>query len=302
MDLSVLRSDLISVKTKAIIAGVGLVLAFLGGVWAHSHFYPATHTTTIVPDTKIVTVEKPTIVTRDIVRVIADPKDKSLIDQLMKENSDLKAQVILLTDTTATNEVKGGGNSTTSTSSSEGTGKGTDNQVPQTFTFKDYQLTASYTGPQFSYLLNQTFKVVSTVGRDHEGKTFSIVKLFQRTPEGDKALDASTQEVVADVLANHLFVSPRLHLGGARLNDSSAGGVVALQWLKWGHSEAPEDVRFGLLTPAAFLSQGSKDFGLIPFQWNVGSAKHVPLITNLWIGPYGNVERTKFGIVLTAQF
>lgn len=298
-----------SIKVELIKAGLIGILALGIGMWVTRTYFPATHEVQLTPDTKVVTVEVPVLTDRIVNKIIKDPADQKLIAKLMKENSDLKAKVIGVSVTTATNEVTGGTKEggTITVPEAEAIPPATVNGCPsvddaclKVKLFKDYQLTASYNSEFFSYILNQKFKVVSTTGRNQDGGQFTLVDVYQRTPNGDVKLDAQTQEVVANELVNRLFISPRVNIGVGRLSDTSVGAVAGLQWLKYGRSKAPEDIRFGFATPSIFIKNGGYELGILPISYNVGSIRHMPLITNVWISPF--LSQTKFGFVVGAQF
>lgn len=271
------------------------------GAWAHTRLSSPPSTTQIVHDTKQVIVEVPVLTTKVVDRIVTDPKQQVLINNLLKVNEGLKVQVASVSSSVSTATSTGG-----TTASDGGTITplpSTQTSMPNLFEFKDWQLDAKFgsNGVYFDYVLNQTFRVVSTTGRDANGQPVGLVDVYQTgSPKGDVKVPTTTTVVFADGSVPRWLISPRIQAGLGVNQDGVKGGVVALQWLKHGKSKAAEDVRWAVGSPALFVGGGTSQAGVLPISFNFGTIPKVPL-TNLWVSPFLDTQK-RVGVVLTATF
>lgn len=273
-----------------------LVGALSVGVW--NHFHPQINTTKILKDIQTVTVEKPVLVSRDVNKIITDPNQKVLINKLLKQNDALNLQVIQLINATATNESHGGTDSGGIVTIPPTTLTPNETPQPYTFSYKDYQLTANYNEPNFTYDLKQDFIIQSSTGKAKDGSKLSILKLYQVTPSGNVDIPVKATVIFADEQASRWMVSPRIQ-GGLGVNQDGKAGIIAVQWLKRGRSKSAEDTSFSVLTPEVSIGS-TTTIGILPVSFNIGTLPHQPF-TNLWISPSIDINK-KVGVVLSATF
>lgn len=282
-------------------------------IWIHQHFSKPIISTTVVGGVSQVKVESPTLNPTTIDRVVADPAQQEVINNLLKVNNDLKLKLTQLNSTVATSKTTGGtakgGNLVQGNQNSvrlesnpnkhdpEAGTKASD-QVVQPNEFKDYQLDARYTADAFNYTLTQSFRVVSSLGRDKDGNQVGLVKLFQDTPKGQVEIPTQTTIIFTTPAGSRFIVSPRIQ-AGVGFNPSK-GGLVAFQWFKHGASPAAEDVKWAFVSPAVYFNGTGVTPVLLPVSFNLGSIKHNPL-TNLWVSPFLDKFR-KVGVSFTATF
>jgi hypothetical protein len=126
---------------------------------------------------------------------------------------------------------------------------------------------------------------------------------------------SKTTAIYADLAQAHWEVKPVLQLGLSVSNSNAGnegGGVVAVQWLKHGKSQAAEDVRWAVASPSFYLSSNrqalttsNKELGFLPFSFNLGTVQHSPF-TNLWVSPLYNpsglLSAKRVGLVVSATF
>lgn len=296
------------------------VIGLLGsgvGAFVYGRMVPPTTTTTIVHDIQQVRVDVPVLTEKIVDRIITDPKQQEAIKLLIKENNDLKLKISQISSTVATNTSTNGTGTTnpfpgtitppqvvrslptTNETANEGPNSGT--VGGNNSTFKDYQLTATYSSKSFNYTLLQTFIIESSTGRDSSGKvSIGIVRLFQDTPGGLKPIPAKTTVIQANETKSKWFVSPRGQIGFGIQSDKSRMGLAAFQWLKRGSSKAPEDIRWAILSPAMSVQNGQAVPLLLPISLNLGSFHYTP-VTNVWLSPTITKDK-KLGISLTMTF
>ena len=273
-----------------------LLVGLGSGAALLNHFSPRVVTYPTIENVKTVVVEKPVLTERTVTKIITDPKERVLIEQLIKENEALNLQVLELTTTIAHLRSRGG---------TEKDGVITpEPEVPgeeAKFTYKDYQLEATYNSRLFDYTLNQKFIIQTSTARSKDGVLSSRVNLFQDTPEGLINVPTKTTAIFADERVSRFRVSPRVQAGVSINEKNEKSGVVALQWLKRGKSTAPEDIRFSLASPV-FMVTGDKTWsaGILPISFNLGSLPKQPF-TNLWISPSVDIHK-KLGVSITATF
>jgi hypothetical protein len=271
-----------------------------------------TTTVTQTPTGPITTVqtEKASIDTKTAIQYVTDPKDKAIIDQLLAENKQLKVLVTSLTSSVATYQAHGGGAVEPQPIPESSTVAAVE---PQPLHFKDFRLDFRSDGRQASYDLTQKFEILTTTGRKPDGNGFSDVKLYEIGKDGERlpVTDTQTTAVFAAPNAPRWFVSPAIHAGLAVGHPDTvtdqAGVIVGVQWLKRGSTKAAGDTKLALLTPVVFLSNNTKEIGILPVSWNIGQLKHSPF-QNLWVSPYLGTDTvtqpklTRIGFALTATF
>lgn len=281
---------------------VSLALAVWIGIAIHRHYTPHYTDVQTRTDTKTVYVDKPVVSEKIVTKVITDPKDRETIQKLLAQNAALQGQIIQLTNTNASLQQHGG----TETGGTVTTVPTTTPGVEAAHEYKDWQLDAKYQGTAFSYDLNQQFQIVTTTGKDRDGKRSELVNLFQVGPNNERIpVPAQTTAIIADNPSMHWFV--RLNVqGGVNVSPGEPGGIVGVQWLKKGSSHAAEDQRWAAVTPVFFVSQNIREFSILPFSFNFGNVKHQPF-TNVWISPYVGIDwagrgPSRFGIAISSTF
>lgn len=292
------------IKSRAAQFGVVALLSLGVGAYLHHRFTPPKTITTIVHDTKQVQVEVPVLTTKIVDRIVTDPNQQALINKLIKENDALKLRVTQISTTTATNTSMGGTDQRlpgtiipTPSSTSTGGKVGS-----SSYTFKDYQLNATYTGngKEFNYLLSQNLIITSSTGFNKEGNKVGLVELNQVTPKGLVKIPTDTTYVFADERAARWFVSPRIQGGLGIDQDKTKSGFIGLQLLKKGTSKDPKDISFAVGTVGILLRAGVVEPVVLPFSYNVGHLPKQPF-SNLWLG--ASIDRNKkIGLTLTTTF
>lgn len=279
-----------------VIEVLGLLLAAGLGVATFRHFSvpPATvvqtneHTTTKY-------VDVPVLNEKTITRYIANPKDKTVIDALLAENSALKLRVTSLTDTVAQLESSGSG-PIVATSQPNG---------QNSYSFEDYRLKFKTDLKTADYTLSQKFIIITTTAKDDKGKPVTLVNVYEEGPNGERRpIQAQTTALFANEQAMKWYTKLNVQ-GGAALGPNN-GALLGLQWLKRGTSQAPNDTRWAVATPVIFASQDINEAGMLPLSFNLGTVPHQPF-TNIWLSPYVGINvagRTfsRFGFAVTATF
>lgn len=273
---------------------LSLLIGMGSGAWLYRHYDNPTTILTerVVHDTKEVTVNVPILTEKVVTKVLSDPKQQELVNRVLSENRDLSTKVTQLTSTVAVNHSDGGGVVTVEPA---------DPHTPTNLagSFKDYQLEANFSQTVFSYKLNQTFNIVTSNGKDDNGRPLSIVRLFQETPKGPVQVPSTTIAIQGNPNAIRFRVSPRIQAGLAIDQDKTKGGLVVLQWLKRGSSTAAEDTSMAFLSPGVTIND-KVTLTILPVSFNLGTIKHNPL-TNLWLSPTYGLNH-KFGIAVSATF
>lgn len=292
---------------RYVVITLGIVLAFILLLRACGS-EPAVVTQTTE---RTVTVEVPVdrLTTKTIVQYVQDDEQ---VRRLMAENARLKVEVTSLNETLATYTVHGTGQVTqVPTNTLPPVMQPSD--APTVFQFKDWRLHFTTDGQDARYTLTQKFEVLSTLGKNDKGTPVSLVKLFEIGPDGQRLpiTDMQTTTVIASGGPSWHF-NPTPQAGVAFTADKSksraTGGVLGVQWLTRGTSEAAEDSTWSLLTPVVFLSGESdtREIGILPFSYNAGQLKYVPF-KDVWLSPYiGFSPSTRVfghaGITITASF
>lgn len=247
------------------------------------------------PEVQTFYVDKPVLSEKIITKVLPDPKDKAAIESLLAENQRLSSKVVELTQTIADVSSHGEGPVEVPT------------PAPISVHFKDWRLDFTSDGQKAQYSLSQKFEILSTSGRDKEGKTISLVKLFELGPNGERvpANNLKTTAIIADQTTPHLLISPSVQ-AGFMISLTDKGGIVGLQWLKRGRTPAAEDSTISFATPVVFLTKTVKEAGLLPISINLGQLPHNPL-KDVWISPYVGFSLTsttpkRVGLAITATF
>lgn len=266
---------------------LGLVLAG----WVALHFWRAPAVTTVQTNEHTVTkyVDVPVLNEKTITKILPDPKDKQTISALLAENNALKLRITSLTNTVATLDSRGSGIIVAEKPSDS----------PVNYHFKDWRLDFTTDLKTANYALSQKFVVLTSTGKDADGKPTTLVSVYEEGPNGERtAVPAQTTAIFANESSAHWFTKLNVQ-AGLGVTDTK-GGVFGVQWLKRGTSNAPGDIRWAAATPVWFVSNGTGEPGLLPVSFNLGTLPHQPF-TNLWLSPYVNLK-SKFGVVLSATF
>jgi hypothetical protein len=276
----------------------GLVLAVFIGVMVYRHYQPKFVTTQIVPGAvTTVTVDRPVLTDKLVYKVLADPKDRAVIAALMAENARLKLDVTALSQSTASLNQTGSGPVTTVPATPT---------APMSYNFKDWHLNFTTDNKTAKYDLTQKFEVLTTTSKNKEGVQVAQTAVYELGPNGERipATDVKTIGIFTDATTPHWIVHLNLQGGFAVTRDalgaSASGGVVALQWLKHGRTNATEDITYAVASPALFFGPKVNDIGVLPFSVNLGRIPHQPL-TNLWFSPFIAKDK-RLGAVFTATF
>jgi hypothetical protein len=266
--------------------GIVLVLATTGTLVGYCAHQPEPKVEErIVHETREVQVSVPVLTTQVIEKIVDNPKDKALISKLIKENNELKVKPDSITNTSAKVDTEGSG---------QGVRSGNAEQAsPDSFTFKDFQLEANWTGPSFSYRLSQDFKIITSTGLDNQGRRTGLVRVYQETPDGPKEVVSSTTVFNAETKPVKWRVSARIQ-GGLGFPKT---GVAVFQWLTRGSSGDPADLKFAVLSPAVSTE---KTIGVLPISLNLGTIPKQPF-TNLWLSPFIG-QGGKKALTITATF
>jgi hypothetical protein len=279
-----------------------LVVGLVGGVLLDRWWTtPKTLTVTLPGNTTVVTVDKPVIQTRDVVKVVTD---KAEAQRLMAEAVELKYRITVLTETLARTETGG-----------SGTVEYRDRLVPGPATekdlhFSDWRLTFDAADAKATYSLSQKFESLTAVGKDKNGQPTATTRMFEVGP-GDirTPLSHATTTVVAA-----LPDAPRWHLrasvtaGAGYVNDlkgMTPGGMVGLRWLSHGSTAAAEDSRWAVATPALWVGGKLTQVGILPVSVNLAFPGNP--FRDLWLSPFIGFQPTpaglgKVGFVLHATF
>lgn len=243
-------------------------------------------------DVTTVTVEKPVIVTKDVIRYF---EDQTEVSKLLAENTQAKQQIAVLTETVGRLEAQGGGTVVFEGSPEPGT-------APWRFT--DFRLDGKYAFGSFNYQLHQQFEVLTTVGRDRTGAPVASVRLFEIGPGAWRTplTDLKTTVVAATPLAPRWRLGMAVQAGVGLMangiaNQPSGVGVVGLAWLRRGTGTAAEDNRWAVATPLFIIGKGMTDVAIAPVSVNLGHK----VVRDLWLSPAIGLHHS-FGVTLTATF
>lgn len=276
------------------------LLAILIGVHVHDQFNPTIITVQTAPTTTTVYVDNPIITERIVTKILTDPKDKVIIQGLLDENKKLGLQVTNLSQTLADLQSKGGGEVTPVEPKAP-------LQADQLYTFKDYRLNATFNTKQFSYTLTQKFEILSSSAKvQATGQQVRITKLYELGPNGERTeVPSKTIDIQANPSVSKFRVGLRLQGGAIYSQNKELAGLIGVQWLRHGTSNAAEDSRWAILTPVARLSGTTHEAGVLLFSYNVGTLRHSPF-SNLWLSPYvspsGVTQVRTIGLGLSATF
>lgn len=273
-----------SPKSRHVVEVVGLVLAVVLGVHLALGYFrgPAITVKQVTPDVQVVMVDKPILDEHTLTRILSDPADKKLIQDLIARNDALNTQLTAVNRTMAESKSTGQGNVETVPATAT---------EPATFHFKDWRLTFDTDTKTANYLLQQKYEVLTSVGRNKDGSPLSLTQLYEIGEKGERipVASVSTVNVFADATSPHWIRKLAIQGGVIASRDSAGnnatGGVVALQWLKHGRTPAAEDVTYAILSPAFVFGKGVQDIGIFPVSINLGRIPHQPL-SNLWFSPF----------------
>jgi len=235
---------------------------------------------------KIVYVDKPVLVTKDVIKYLPPPS-RAEVEKVMMENAFLQNQVASLNDTIATLKSTGSGQIVYVDKPVPGT-----TQTVREATFKDWRLDFKAEDTKADYTLTQKFEIINVAGKDKQGKPFVTSKLLEigpgelRTP----ATNVSATTVISSAESNgkSWFFSAAIQGGFAFTRDtdgkSQPGGVVGVKWLTRGYTKSAEDGIYALVTPVVYLGSNVQEIGLLPISFNVGRIPKQPF-RDLWVSP-----------------
>lgn len=287
-------------------AGVALVVMLLV-LWLRPAPEPIITQTT--PNTVTVQVPVDRLVTKDVIKYVEDKENAS---RLMAENARLKIEVATLSETIAKSQVRGTGDVAEVPTESVPEILRPAEPTATVTRYKDWRLDFVHDGSTAKYELTQSFEVLSTTGHNEQNVPVTLVNLFELGPDGQRLPipNVKTVTVAASPAKSRWRMGLTLQAGaGATFSsegDATPGGVLGVQWLKRGRSGAAEDSTLAVLSPALFLSESSKEIGILPVSVNV--AQKIPVFKDLWVSPfvgYNQASATKLGrlgIVFTASF
>lgn len=292
-------TKIISSYLLVLLIGIGL------GVWGTNKWQePPAPEIRVVENVKYVDVPVEKIVTKTVTKYVRDTKE---VSRLLNEAAAAELRIATLTETIASLKTTTVAPPETKTVFVEKPG------APEAH-FKDWRLTFDATSTQTTYQLDQKFEAIAAIGKDKEGKPTVKTRLFEIGPGETRTemTDASTIVVSATPNQKHWFFTGAIQAGFGYTRDIDAGkgvsgGLVGLQWIKKGTSKAAEDSSLSLLTPVAYISSDTVEFGVLPVSLNLGKIPKQPF-RDLWVSPllvFGkapNVSPTRLGVSLTATF
>jgi hypothetical protein len=270
------------------------------GVMIHRHYVPVVTTVQTNEHTTTKYVNVPTLDEKTITKIISDPKDKAAINALVAENKALNLRITSLTDTVATLDSRGSGIIVAEQPPG----------APINYHFEDYRLKFNTDLKTANYALSQKFVVMTTTATGTNGKPVTLVNVYEEGPHGERTPVPAQTTALFATGGSHWFTKLNVQAGVGFTKDAASqgltGGVVGLQWLKRGVTNAPGDVRWAVLTPVLFAAAGVKEPGLLPLSFNLGSLPYQPF-SNFWLSPYIGVNPvtrgvSRLGIVFTATF
>lgn len=294
---------------SALIIGIIAILSFGLGFWARGDESVGTFTIEApVGNVRVIEVPVP-VITEKIVKQFVPVPDKTIAAAVLAENKALKVKVDELSVSLAKATSTGSGPVTTEVISAD---VASNTPANHRTTFKDWRLSFESDGQNANYTLTQQYSIVNTVGKNKDGISTQLVRLFEIGP-GDVRTPIptiSTLTIVADKELPHFYVKLTVQGGAGRVFNSSTlkqetAGIVAIPWLKRGRTKATEDTSFAFLSPAVAFVGNNPTFGVLPLSYNLGSLPKQPF-TNVWVSPFVGTKTgatvDKIGIVGTFTF
>lgn len=255
---------------------------------------------------KIVYVDKPVLVTKDVIKYLPPPS-RAEVEKVMMENAFLENKIASLNDTIAKLQTSGSGQIVYVDKPVPGT-----TQTVREATFKDWRLDFKAVDTKVDYTLTQKFEIINVAGKDKQGKAFVTSKLLEigpgelRTP----ATNVSATTVVSSAESNGKSWFFRASIQGGfaftrdKDNKSQPGGVVGVKWLTRGYTKAAEDGIYSLVTPVVYLGSNVQEIGVLPISFNIGRVPKQPF-RDLWIAPlvaFGSQGASRYGVAMVATF
>lgn len=258
------------------------------------------------PNVTTITVPEPLFSER-VIKTYIKQEDTAAVEALKKENAKLKVDVESLSIALAQYRSQGSGVIILGDVS---TGLG----LPA-FSFKDWRLAFRGEGTSASYTLTQQFKVYNTIGKNRDGVTTNLIRLYEVGPNNQQfpIQTMETTTLVQPPPKEGWYTKLSVQGGWAGISPMTAAtpqtptgtGVVALPWLKHGATRATEDTRWAFFTPALAISKTERTLGVLPVSFNLGTVKHQPF-SNVWVSPFvGTTNRAtinRAGFVLSVTF
>lgn len=277
-------------RTLAIGAVVCLAVGAVGGALAYRALTtPKTVTVQLPGNTTTVTVDRPILQTRDVIKVVHDDAESA---RLMAEVTALKQRITAMIINTAKNTPTG-----------EGKVVYVDRPVPgatlKEAHFRDFRLAFDAVGDKATYALSQSFESVTAFGKDKLGQPTATTRLFEIGPGEVRTQlsDAKTVVVAAtpDAPRWHLRASVTAGFGYAGgLNGLNPGGVVGLRWLAHGTTAAAEDTRWAVATPVLWLDSKVQQVGILPVSVNLKFSGNP--FRDLWLSPFIGLQPQPLGV------
>lgn len=277
-----------------LILNIGLFFASVFGLFSDDISTPPVIQT---PAPGVTTITLPqSRLTKDIIETYFDPQFQKPLNDLLKENKELKAKVTQLSATVAWYQSNGGGTVVFNIDPTSPTAPAVTPVLPR-FTFKDWRLSLVGENNRISYELKQQFVIVHSLAYNRDKVATNLFELYEVGPNNElfPAVKKETRTVVTTAPSEGWYVKPTLQGGWMGLTQlanaptasvtNTGAGVLAGQWLKRGKTRMTEDTRWAFLTPSVAITPTEVSVGVLPVSFNVGTLRHQPF-TNLWVSPF----------------
>lgn len=283
------------------------LLTCLWGLFGDQILPPAI---TARPAPNITTVAVPApIFSERVIKTYVKEEDRAAVEALKKENERLKVDVATLSIALAQYRSQGGGAiivGDMSTLPPSG--------LPE-FSFTDWRLAFQGKGTSASYTLSQQFKIYNTVGKNRDGISTNLIRLYELGPKKEQLpiQTVETLTLVAPTSIEGWYAKMSVQGGWAGIapvatsgSTSSVGtGVIAVPWLKYGKTRAVEDTRWAFFTPAVAITKTERALGILPMSFNLGTIPRQPL-SDIWLSPFvgttNGASVNRAGFVLSVTF
>lgn len=295
---------MISLRVKFVLAILVLLGVFYVGTRVHS-----TPVVIEKPVPQVTTVEVPKI-TEKLVKQYIPVEDRKQVTALLDENKQLKLNIQQLSVSLAEAQSIGKGTATVEVPPCPSL----PTAPPVRVSFTDYRLSFQSVGEQASYTLTQKFSLVNSVSKTSKGTAVNLIRLYEIGPGTTRTLIPTIETTTLAVTPQtQWYVHSTIHAGLGVTHSTSSntswvrGGTAAIVWAQHGTTEAPQDTRFAIFSPAVMFTDTEKTLGLLPVSFNLGTLPRQPF-TNVWLSPFVGIDHlfpvriTRFGLVLTAGF
>lgn len=255
----------------------------------------------LTPTVKTVEIPVETLVTKTVTKYVP-VEDRAMVDALLAENMQLRADVSRLTVAYASS-------TSTGTVTQVRTNDTTASPTAFPLRYTDWRLSLTLTDATTAqYTLTQKFAVAVSSGVTEKNVPISLASLYEIGPGPMRTAIPITETTYFVAAKPNTRWYRHLTLQGGVLSENTrVVGVLALPWLKRGHTTAPADTRWAVLTPAVTLNTPTRSLGVFPVSVNLGTFPGVrTLLTNVWISPYlgtTNIRSfTQRGVAITVTF